>query len=120
MIYRCVIDVGNTSIASALFYKDEIVTPLRESTHRYTTVANVAQLISDVDGRSGKQCEAIIACIGVASVRELFEEYALNASVPISFVSGDNLAGAQVSYETPETLGPDRIANTIAATQLRQ
>ncbi len=118
MIRRCVIDVGNTSVASAFFNKDEIVTPLRESTSRFSTLASVAQLISDVHGRSGRQSEEIVVCIGVASIRELFEEYSQTSPVPVHFVSGNNLAGAQVSYETPETLGPDRIANAIAATHL--
>lgn len=116
MIRRCVIDVGNTSIASAFVYNDEIITPLREPTSAYTTIAQLSQLISDVHGRSGRQSDEIVACVGVAHLRELMDDYAGSSETPVSFVSGSNLCGAHISYETPNTLGPDRIVNSIAVT----
>lgn len=115
---RCVIDVGNTSIASALFSDDQILNPTRIDTGEIENLSDVDDLVQQVQKRSSQAYNEIVVCVGVARLRDLMEKYGKQASIKIHFVSGQNSCGAKILYETPETLGPDRIANTIAVTRL--
>lgn len=115
---RCVIDVGNTSIASALFSSDQVLNPIRIETGEIENVSDVDNLVQQVQMRTSQSFNEIVVCAGVAKLRELIEKYGKQNSIKINFVSGQNLCGAKILYETPETLGPDRIANTIAVTKL--
>lgn len=115
---RCVIDVGNTTIATALFIDGQVHFPERISTDKVQSSSDVEKLIQNVRDRTSLDFNETVVCVGVSRVRDLLEKYGETNAVDFKFVSGVNLAGAKVIYETPETLGPDRIANTIGAAKV--
>lgn len=115
---RFVVDVGNTSIACAAIKSGDVISPNRIETSSIVSIEDVSSLFENLRVRSGVDSEIIVVCAGVERIRSLIEQYREINSKKVDFISGRNLCGAKVSYETIETLGPDRIANTLAASNL--
>ena len=114
-IIRFVIDVGNTSITSAAAIDGEIVSPQRTNTSSINDVQDFVELIKDTAARTKMTAVDIVACIGVQRVREIARDAAQSSGLFLHLVSGENPRGALLDYDSISTLGPDRIANAIAA-----
>jgi type III pantothenate kinase len=100
---RLVIDVGNTTIAYGAF-DDDIKNPQRINTDSIQSASDLATIVDSAT-------EIVVAC-GVERIKELFSEL---KKYTFNYVSGTQPGGAIIDYDTPETLGPDRVANAIAA-----
>ena len=111
---RLVFDVGNTALSYALFDGD-LIDPQRIRTNEIKTTLDISNLVDDAIKASENDVSEIVVCAGVSRVRALIYDFAHISDIPVHFVYGSNLCGAKISYETPETIGPDRIANAIAA-----
>ena len=111
---RLVLDVGNTTLSHALFNTD-LLSPGRIRSGEIKTTADIAKLVEESKKETSNSIDEIVVCAGVSRVRALIYDYASISDIPVHFVYGANLCGATISYETPETIGPDRIANAIAA-----
>ncbi len=114
-IVRFVIDVGNTSITSAAAIDGEIIAPERVATSSIKDPQDFIELIKDIAARTKMTAVDIVACIGVQTVREFAREASHTTGLFLHLVSGDNPRGALLDYDSVSTLGPDRIANSIAA-----
>ncbi|MFN8016436.1 MAG: type III pantothenate kinase [Acidimicrobiia bacterium] len=112
---RSVIDVGNSTISYANFVDGELIDPKRIETSKIQSVEDVKDLINDL--KVDESVSFVVSC-GVKRIRELLETYFDNENVNEFFISGVNTFGANINYETPETLGSDRVANTIAVANL--
>jgi type III pantothenate kinase len=111
---RLVIDAGNTTLSHGL-YDGELIMPSRIRSGEIKTTQDFSDLVDDALKASENSIDQIVVCAGVSRIRALIYEYAHVSDIPVHFVYGSNLCGAKISYETPETIGPDRIANAIAA-----
>ncbi|MDC8003015.1 type III pantothenate kinase [Aureisphaera galaxeae] len=101
-----IIDVGNTSIKLAVFVQDELAKRVVSLTETFSE--DLEQLVEDFP--SLQHC--IVSSVGGFGKKELdllgekFEVLELNHKTPVLF---------QNNYETPTTLGVDRIALVSAA-----
>lgn len=111
---RLVFDVGNTTLSYALFDND-LIDPKRIRSNEIKTTLDISTLVDGAQKDCGNTISEIVVCAGVSRVRALIYDYAQVSDIPVHFVYGSNLCGAKISYETPETIGPDRVANAIAA-----
>lgn len=111
---RLVFDVGNTTLSYALF-DSELIAPKRIRSNEIKTTLDISKLVDEAQKECANSISEIVVCAGVSRVRALIYDYAHLSDIPVHFVYGSNLCGAKISYETPETIGPDRVANAIAA-----
>ncbi|MBP9115944.1 MAG: type III pantothenate kinase [Acidimicrobiia bacterium] len=111
---RLVFDIGNTTISYSL-YDDGLVNPKRIRSNEIKTTQDITELVISALKESNNELDEIVVCAGVSRIRALVYDYASVSTIPVHFVYGSNLCGAKISYETPETIGPDRVANSIAA-----
>lgn len=114
MTNRYVIDIGNTTIATAMFADREVIAPSRINTKEVSSLDDVADLIQDIDLRSNNQATEIYSCAGVSNIKTLLDKYALQTDLNITYISGLNSFGIDIDYNPAVSLGPDRIANAIA------
>ncbi len=118
MSSRLVIDVGNTNIDYGIFIDGELSTPESIPTNEILN----AQDIENVLGKFLNNLDIIVSeaviCCGVARITSVLQGCTSFENMKVSYLNGKNSGGAKIDYETPETLGPDRVANTIAATQI--
>lgn len=118
MSTRLVVDVGNTNIAFGLFNEGELHFVEHKLTSEVSATSDLEIFLSSYMKISKMVCkEAVISC-GVARIQKILEGCKTFKDIDVSYLSGTNARGAILEYETPETLGPDRIANTIAAVQI--
>jgi type III pantothenate kinase len=110
MTERYVLDVGNTTAAFALFTDGDVINPQRMATNLIVSLDDFSPMFNNAITSESH----IVACVGVPRVADLLREYQQQVGCSLSFIDGRHLGGANVIYETPHTLGADRIANTVA------
>ncbi len=108
------VDVGNTQTALCIFRDSELVDHWRLATERSSTADELGVLLAglldfdDVDG-------ICLASTVPVLVRE-WEAFAAKwAHAPLLVVGPGAKTGIPIRYDDPRELGPDRIANSIAA-----
>jgi type III pantothenate kinase len=107
------IDAGNTETVYGLYDGEELADHYRASTDRRRTADELWVLVDglleldDVDG-------ICLASSVPALVRE-YEAFADRAETRILVVGPGVSTGIAIRYEDPRELGPDRIANAVAA-----
>lgn len=111
---RLVFDAGNTTLSYALF-DGELIEPKRIRSNEIKTTLDFSNLVDKAQSDCENAIAEIVVCAGVSRIRALIYDFAHDSEIPVHFVYGSNLCGAKISYETPETIGPDRVANAIAA-----
>jgi type III pantothenate kinase len=115
-----VIDVGNSNIVAAVFYKDKLVNKWRLVTHGHqssdeygSAIINIMQL----DGVNPQKISNII----VASVVPKMNQIIADASEkyfklsPLFLSDNMNKLGIKVLIDNPAEVGEDRLVNSIAA-----
>ena len=106
-------DVGNTQTALGLFEGESLVQHYRLATERRRTADELHVLIAglldleDVDGIS-------LSATVPALVRE-YQQLAEKVRVPILVLGPGVSTGIAIRYDDPREVGPDRIANAVAA-----
>lgn len=112
---RLVVDIGNTNIAYSIFKAGKLYGPRRVLTSHINEASDLDEklfeLIDDVD----YEVSEIVICCGVARIKNILQDLKTFENKHVFFISGSKTGGVKIKYKTPETLGPDRIANTIAA-----
>lgn len=98
-----VVDIGNTQTKFGLFKKND----LKEV---FTQPENISVFIQD------KQIKHAI--ISKTGNNDIVEAWLKEHKVPTLFLSHQLKLPLQILYKTPETLGPDRIAGSVAAKRL--
>lgn len=115
---RVVVDVGNTTVAFAISQNEEVIFPTRIATEEIQDSSDFVARITKLFEDSGVKPGAIVACVGVERLRSELYEAATSLDMEINLLSGRKSGGVIVNYDTPDTLGPDRVANAIAASYL--
>ena len=115
-------DIGNTSIKTALFDGADMVKYWRISTSVTSTSDEYGVLLSGFfahEGVSIKQVQGISISSVVPSINYTIEHMCNNyfGQNPMWVVPGIK-TGIDIKYENPRELGPDRIANAVAAYEL--
>ena len=107
------IDAGNTETVYGLYDGEELADHYRASTDRRRTADELWVLVDgllELDGVDG----ICLASSVPALVRE-YEAFAHRAETRILVVGPGVSTGIAIRYEDPRELGPDRIANAVAA-----
>ena len=107
------VDAGNTQTVYGVFDGDRLAEHYRVATERRRTADELYVLINgllDLDAVDGVCLSSTVPAL----VRE-YEEFAGRAGVP-SLVMGPGVStGMPIRYDDPREVGPDRIANAVAA-----
>jgi type III pantothenate kinase len=117
------IDVGNTQTVVGLFNHEELVDHWRIATVANRTSDELALLIQQFLGFHGfsfeSQVTGVAICSGVpvvtAALREMTERY---FGFPPLVLETGTRTGVSILYDNPKEVGPDRIANAVAAFDL--
>ena len=110
------IDAGNTQTVLGLYDGEELRANYRVATERRRTADEIHVLVDglleldDVDG--------VCLCTSVPALVREFEGFAARAGVPILVLGPGVSTGIAIRYDDPREVGPDRIANAIAAKEL--
>jgi type III pantothenate kinase len=108
------IDAGNTQTVFGLFEGDELGSQFRVGTDPSKTADELAVLLRALVDLSS--LEGIVLC---SSVPQLVSEYELFArrwaGVELLALGPGVPTGVPIRYDDPREVGPDRIANTVAA-----
>jgi type III pantothenate kinase len=108
------IDVGNTQTVFGLFDGERLTEQFRVGTDRTHTGDELAVLL-----RSLVDLETIDGIVLCSSVPPLVREYELFAErwagVPLLVLGPGVPTGVPIRYDDPREVGPDRIANAVAA-----
>ena len=108
------VDVGNTQTALGLYEGDELRNDWRIATDSRRTGDEVGVMLSgllDLDSVDG-----ICLASSVPALVQAYEDFADNwASAPILVLAPGVRTGIGIRYDDPRELGPDRIANAVAA-----
>ena len=108
------VDVGNTQTVFGLFRDGELGDTRRAGTEADRTGDELGVLLSglfDVDGVDGICLSSTVPAL-VRSYEEFAERW---ASAPILVVGPGAKTGIPIRYDDPREVGPDRIANALAA-----
>ena len=108
------VDVGNTQTALCLYRGSELVDHWRLATERSSTADELGVLLSgllDFEGVDGI-CLASTVPVLVREWETLASKW---AHAPLLVVGPGVKTGIPIRYDDPRELGPDRIANSIAA-----
>jgi type III pantothenate kinase len=108
------VDVGNTQTVLGLYRDGQLVDHWRLATERSTTADELGVLLTgllDFDGVDGI-CLASTVPVLVREWEMLAEKW---AHAPLLVVGPGVKTGIPIRYDDPRELGPDRIANAIAA-----
>jgi type III pantothenate kinase len=108
------VDVGNTQTALGLYRDAELVDHWRLATERSSTADELGVLLTgllDFDGVDGI-CLASTVPVLVREWEMLAEKW---AHAPLLVLGPGVKTGIPLRYDDPRELGPDRIANAIAA-----
>ena len=107
------IDVGNTQTALGLFEEVELTRQWRLATEAHRTGDELGILLGGlVDLRS---VDGIALSSTVPALVRSYEELADGAGVPLLVLGPGVRTGIPVAYDNPHEVGPDRIANAVAA-----
>lgn len=116
------VDVGNTTTVIGLYRGDELIDHWRVSTSAERTSDEHALLISDFlafQDTDLDDLDGMVFCSGVprltATLREMSERY---LGEPALVVEPGVKSGMPIRYDNPREVGPDRIADAVAAHDL--
>ena len=109
------VDVGNTQTALGLFAGTELTDHWRLATERSSTADELGVLLSgllELDGLDGI-CLSSTVPVLVREWSVLADKWAAHA--PLLVVGPGVKTGIPIRYDDPREVGPDRIANAVAA-----
>src|ERR671924_488877 len=113
------VDVGNTQTVLGLFEGESLVESWRVATEAERTGDELAALLADLLELRGRSFDDISGvCLSstvpllVRSYEELAERY---VAAPLLVLGPGVRTGIPVHYDDPREVGPDRIANAVAA-----
>jgi len=107
------VDAGNTQTVYGVFDDDRLAEHYRVATERRRTADELYVLINgllDLDAIDGVCLSSTVPDL----VRE-YEEFAGRAGVPVLVMGPGVSTGIAIRYDDPREVGPDRIANAVAA-----
>src|SRR5215204_4626284 len=107
------VDAGNTQTVYGVFDNDRLAEHYRVATERRRTADELYVLINgllDLDAVDGVCLSSTVPAL----VRE-YEEFAGRAGVPALVMGPGVSTGMAIRYDDPREVGPDRIANAVAA-----
>jgi type III pantothenate kinase len=107
------IDVGNTQTALGLFDGARLTQQFRVATEAHRTGDEVGVLLAsliDLDAVDGIALSSTVPLLVRA-----YEDVADRARVPVLVVGPGTKTGIPIRYDDPREVGPDRIANAVAA-----
>ena len=108
------IDVGNTQTVFGLFDGTRLVEQWRVATEPHRTGDEVGALLRSFLDPAG--LEGICMASSVPPLVRAYEEFAARAGVGRLLVVGPGVrTGIPIRYDDPREVGPDRIANSVAA-----
>lgn len=111
------VDVGNTVTRLAPVAAGEVMALARWPTGAENPGAGLGRLVDRLVARQGGTPQAV----GIASVvpgrAPAIEEAVARMGAPVVFLGPRASMGLPIAYQPPEDLGPDRIANAVAARQ---
>lgn len=112
------IDVGNTNAVFGVFEGDKLVESYRVRTNAHATADELALqirgLLADITV-TGMAISSTVPAV-LHELRRMVERYF--PSVPVVVVEPGTRTGVPLLYDNPREVGPDRIANTLAAFHL--
>ena len=110
------VDIGNTRVRAALVEKGEVVALARVPTDSPGLVSRFREAVARLADRAGRDR---LRGAGISSVVPALEgpvsQVIDELGIPRSRVEATHNASIQVGYARPEELGPDRLANAVAA-----
>ena len=113
------VDVGNTQTVFALFDGDRLVTHWRVATESERTGDELAALVArllELDDLGFDDVTAVCLSSTVPALVRSYTELAERYAAPPILVLGPGVrTGIAVLYDDPREVGPDRIANAVAA-----
>jgi type III pantothenate kinase len=107
------VDVGNTQTALGLFEGDELARRWRLATEPQRTGDELGLFLGgllDLDALDGLSLASTVPAL----IRS-YEELAARVGVPLLVVGPGTKTGIPIRYDDPREVGPDRIANAVAA-----
>ncbi len=108
------IDVGNTQTVFGLFDDDRLSEQFRVGTNPAQTADELAVLIRALIDLEA--VEGIVMCSSVPQLVREYEAFAERWAGAELLVLGPGVqTGVPIRYDDPREVGPDRIANTVAA-----
>jgi type III pantothenate kinase len=113
------VDVGNTQTALGLFDGETLVESWRVATEAKCTGDELAALLADLlelRGLSFDDVSGVCLSSAVPLLVRAYQDYAeRHVEAPILVLGPGTKTGIPVLYDDPREVGPDRIANAIAA-----
>src|SRR3954453_8572783 len=107
------IDVGNTQTVFGLFDGEELVEQRRVATEAQRTGDELVVLLRGLLG--GAEVDGICLSSTVPPLTRSYEDLAERWPARLLVVGPGIRTGIQLRYDDPRELGPDRIANAVAA-----
>ena len=107
------VDAGNTQTVYGVFDGDHLAEHYRVATERRRTADELYVLINGLLDLDVVDCVCLSSTVP-ALVRE-YEEFAGRAGVPVLVMGPGVSTGIAIRYDDPREVGPDRIANAVAA-----
>ena len=107
------IDVGNTQTVIGLFDGDELGEHWRVATESERTGDELGLLLRGLVDLEA--VEGVVLSSTVPSLLRAYEEAAERAGVQLLVLGPGTRTGVPVRYDDPREVGPDRIANAVAA-----
>src|SRR5215212_10175609 len=107
------VDVGNTQTALGLFEGDELARRWRLATEPQRTGDELGLFLGgllDLDTLDGLSLASTVPAL----IRS-YEELAARVGVPLLVLGPGTKTGIPIRYDDPREVGPDRIANAVAA-----
>src|SRR3954449_12220356 len=107
------VDVGNTQTALGLFEGDELARRWRLATEPQRTGDELGLFLGgllDLDALDGLSLASTVPAL----IRS-YEELAARVGVPLLVLGPGTKTGIPIRYDDPREVGPDRIANAVAA-----
>lgn len=114
-----VVDVGNTHTAAGVYSGRELLHEWRLSTERGATVDELAgrhDQILRLRGGSLADIDHVVVCSVVPSLTAAYADLSVKYIDTDALVLGPDIrTGITIRIDTPAELGPDRLANAVAA-----
>ena len=107
------IDVGNTQTALGLFENDELAKRWRLSTEPQRTGDELGLFLGGLIELA--LLDGICLSSTVPSLIRSYEELAAQLGAPLLVLGPGTRTGMPIRYDDPREVGPDRIANAVAA-----
>ena len=101
------LDIGNTNIKSALFDTDEI-----KDFRIHTSIKNVIEYIERI------RFKVAVVCSVNPTSEKILTGRLMESSIPIYCATVNHKMNLTIDYQTPETLGMDRVCSAVGALDL--